>query len=58
MYTQVKMNSADLKILNKIFENNVYDYSGKNAITEDKYNFYESMHFRKDIGKQIMEEIY
>lgn len=58
MYTQIKMNSEDLKILNQIFDNQVYDFSGKNEMTEDKYNFYESMHFRKHIGDQIMEEIY
>ena len=59
LYDQKKLNSADLGILNNIFGNsNVFDYSGKNFITDDYHNYYENSHYRPHIARFIMKEIY
>jgi hypothetical protein len=47
-----------MQILKGLFGENLYDFSGKNAFTEDKYNFYESSHYRKKVGDGIMAIIY
>lgn len=59
LYDQKRMNGADLNILKRVFgEENIFDFSGKNTITEDKYNYYESSHYRKKVGKQILNMVY
>ena len=59
LYDQKKLNKIDLDLIEDIFEKkNIFDFSGKNAWTEDKYNFYESSHYRKKIGKKILDIIY
>ncbi len=59
LYDQLKINDEDLKILYHVFGNeNVYDFSGKNRITDNKYNYYESSHFRPQVGKVILDSIY
>lgn len=58
-YKQVKMNSADLKQLQKVFgEGVVYDFSGANEYTADIHNFYEAGHYRPCLGNVIMKNIY
>tara|TARA_B100000787_G_C16118933_1_gene261734 strand:- start:397 stop:831 length:435 start_codon:yes stop_codon:yes gene_type:complete len=59
LYDQKKINRTDLNILKRVFdEENIFDFSGKNTITEDKYNYYESSHYRKKVGKQILNIVY
>ena len=59
IYNQRKMNPADLKILQYIFgKENVFDFSGINDITEDKYNYYEESHYRTHVANRIMDSIY
>ncbi|NBX80229.1 MAG: hypothetical protein EBQ94_07605 [Flavobacteriales bacterium] len=59
LYDQKKLNFKDLKYLKRLFgENNVFDYSGKNEITEDFHNYYEASHYRPHVTRKIMEEIY
>ncbi len=59
LYDQKKINPADLRILRNIFgEKNVFDFSGINAITNNKYNYYEVSHYRPHIAKKIMRIIY
>ena len=59
IYDQKKFNPADLKALTGIFgSNNVFDYSGKNEITDCKCNFYEGNHFKPYIANKIMRDIY
>ena len=54
-----KINNRDLYIVKKIFgENILYDYSGKNMISSDIHNFYESSHFKTYIGNQILKEVF
>jgi len=59
LYDQVKFDSTDLKILFSIFgESDVYDFSGINEITQNKYNYYENSHYRPFIANRIMDSIY
>ena len=60
LYDQVKLNPEDLTILDQIFgTENVYDYSGINAITNNVYNYNSDViHYRKKVGNLIYKEIY
>ncbi len=58
-YNQLGINPSDLALLEKIFsQENVFDYSGKNLLTEDKYNFSDINHFDEIVGWKMLEEIY
>lgn len=58
-YNQVCINKTDLQLIQTIFGvQNVFNYSGKNNITEDKYNFMDIGHFDLIVGWQILEDIY
>ena len=58
-YTNPKINTKDLIILQNIFgKDNVFDYSGKNDITTDCYNFSDPNHFGLSVGWQIIEDMY
>jgi hypothetical protein len=58
-YDQLRINKQDLFALQKIFgKQNVYDFSGKNALTEDKFNFKDINHFDDIGGWEIIKEIY
>lgn len=57
-YSQLHINKDDLRLLQFIFgTKNVYNYSGKNAITENKYNFMDLNHFDTNVGYQIINDI-
>ncbi|MDB5271721.1 MAG: hypothetical protein JWO58_88 [Chitinophagaceae bacterium] len=59
LYDQKKLNPQDLKTLVTIFgREHVYDFSGVNDITKDKFNYYETSHYLPSIGKRIMDSIY
>jgi hypothetical protein len=59
LYDQVKINAADLAVLKDIFgAGNVFDFSGINDITEDKYNYYENSHYLPRIAVRIMDSVY
>ena len=54
-----KINAKDLEILQDIFgQDKVFDYSGKNDITTDCYNFSDPNHFGLSVGWQIIEDLY
>lgn len=58
-YTHPSINREDLKVLQRIFgEAKVFDYSGKNEITTDCYNFTDRNHFGQSVGWQIIEDTY
>ena len=58
-YTHPKINAEDLIILQQIFgKARVYDYSGKNEITTDCYNYADPNHFGLSVGWQIIEDLY
>jgi hypothetical protein len=59
LYDQQKLNTRDLVYLNIIFgSDNVYDFSGINAITNDYNNYYENSHYRPHVARMILREIY
>ncbi|MFI0491758.1 hypothetical protein [Flavobacterium sp.] len=59
LYDQLKLNSNDLNYLKALFgNNNVFDYSGINYITNDYRNYYENSHYRPHIARAIMDNIY
>lgn len=59
LYDQKKINPEDLKYLKKTFgKDNVFDFSGKNEITEDYRNYYEESHYRPKVGRKLLEKVY
>jgi len=60
VYDQIKFNKDDLNKLYEIFgKENVFDFSGVNAITENYLNFYDSRsHYRPHVADFILEKIY
>lgn len=59
LYDQRSFNKNDLEILEKYFEKSrIYDFSGKNDLTNYLGNYYEGSHFKPSVGKKILEEIY
>ncbi len=59
MYDQIKMAPVDFKILQTTFDQNrIFDYSGINNITKSKYNYYEPMHYRRNIVDSLMDDMY
>lgn len=58
LYEQVKFSENDLRILNSIFGDHLYDYSGRNDITDLKSNYYETSHYRPKVGDSILRVIY
>lgn len=58
-YDQKKIHEKDLEYLKGLFgEQRVFDFSGKNKYTEDYHNYYEEIHYRPHVAKEIMDEIY
>lgn len=58
LYDQNKWNIRDVEFLRNNFGNNVFDFSGKNWITEDTKNYYETSHYRPLVGDSILKRIY
>jgi len=60
LYDQVKLNPYDKALLDGVFgAANVYDYSGINNITANKYNYGKDVvHYRKRVGDLIYRQIY
>lgn len=59
LYNQEKLNPEDLITLKSIFgDNNVFDFSGVNEFTNDKYNYYETSHYRPRLCNRILGVIY
>lgn len=59
LYDQQKLSVERVNMLKDIFgEENIYDFSGKNKLTESVYNYYEDSHFRPHIANEIMDTIY
>ena len=59
LYDQIPLNHEQVELLEEIFgSEDVYDFSGKNELTEPFYNYYESSHFRPHVADIIMDSIY
>jgi len=57
LYDQKKFCSSDMNILEEVFQQNIYDYSGINEITKDAYNYYDRKHFQFYISKNIIDTL-
>jgi hypothetical protein len=57
LYDQLKFNTSDMQIIDKIFDKNVYDFSGINYITNNVYNYPDRGHFQAYISKNIIDSI-
>lgn len=58
-YNQLAINPIDLKLIQTIFSSEkVFDYSGKNWLTEDKFNFSDIHHFDEIVGWKMLEDVY
>lgn len=58
LYDQIKFHPKDQEILSSYFGERLYDFSGKNDITEEKMNYYETSHYRPIVGDSIFKYIY
>lgn len=58
LYNQERFSPADRAILQQVFGDHLYDFSGKNWITDDKRHYFESSHYRKEMGDTMMKLIY
>ncbi len=58
-YDQLKLNRDDYHILCSVFGvKNVFDFSGKNNLTEDYHNFYDISHYRPQIASTVLDSVY
>ena len=59
VYDQQRLNTKDLNQLQEIFgKEYVHDFSGKNSITDNVYNYYETSHYLPSVADTIMKIIY
>jgi len=59
IYDQIAFNKNDVAILQNIFGNdNVFDFSGINEFTDEKSNYYDGTHFKKYVGKEVLDIVY
>jgi len=59
LYDQKKINQKDLNYLKNLFgSENVFDFSGRNKITADYHNYYETSHYRPVVCDSILKIIY
>jgi hypothetical protein len=59
LYDQIKFNPEDLHYLEDLFGKDfVFDFSGRNILTETYQNYYDTSHYRPQVSRQIMEIIY
>ncbi|WP_366185771.1 hypothetical protein [Flavobacterium ovatum] len=59
VYDQVPLEKNQLELLNNLFGSKyIYNFSGKNKMTEPISNFYEESHYRPHVANQIMKKIY
>lgn len=59
LYDQKKMAPRDVELLDSIFDKKrVFDFSGKNELTENARNYYEHDHYRKFIADRIVDSMY
>jgi len=58
LYEQIKFNPQDLAILKELYGDHLYDFSGKNFVSDFKTNYYETSHYRPNMGDSLLNIIY
>ena len=57
LYDQKKFSLKDQAILHEVFGERLFDFSGINRFTNDKYNYPDRMHFQPYISKYMIDSI-
>lgn len=58
-YDQIILEKEQVELLENVFgKENIYNYSGKNRLTESIGNYYEDSHYRPNIANEILRDIY
>lgn len=57
LYDQYKFNINDQDLVNKMFGDRVYDFSGINWMTSNEYNYPDRKHFQPYISKYMIDSI-
>jgi len=58
LYDEVKFSPHDKQLLKQFFGPCLYDFTGKNELTEKVSNYYEVNHFRPFVGDSIFSAVY
>ncbi|MDR1861123.1 MAG: hypothetical protein LBR06_09420 [Bacteroidales bacterium] len=59
LYEQIRLNPDDLQLLHEIFgADKVTDFTGKNAFSDNKRNYYEPHHFRSQPVDSLLKTVY
>jgi len=59
IYNQLAYNREDLKLTEDVFgKENVFNFTGINKFSEKKSNFYDATHFKKYVGKELLDSVY
>jgi len=58
VYDQKKLAIEDMAILEDLFGEHLYDFSGKNLLTEDYRNYGDLSHFRQHVAAEVMRIMY
>ncbi len=59
LYGQARLAASDRAELERLFgKGNVFDFSGKNAFTDNPRNFYESSHYRPHVAVELLRLAY
>jgi len=59
LYDQKKLAPRDIELLDSIFDKRrVFDFAGKNELTENVRNYYERDHYRKFIADRMLDSMY
>ncbi len=58
LYDQVPLSKNDHNKFLELFGSNFYDFSGKNMFTDSIRNYYESSHYRPEVGNNIFGIVY
>ncbi|MDZ7634148.1 MAG: hypothetical protein U5L72_06780 [Bacteroidales bacterium] len=57
-YNQREFNHNDLSVLKSVFgDQTVFDFTGINRFTEEKSMYYDEFHFKKYLGKEILDSV-
>jgi hypothetical protein len=58
-YNQVAYNREDLRLTETVFgKENVFDFTGINRFSAERSNFYDATHFKKYVGKELLDSVY
>lgn len=57
-YDQKLYAPEDIEFLRHTFGDNLYDFSGRNKITQDYHNYFDLLHYSSEVASEIMRIIY